>query len=597
MNDSGQPGVSKGAQGDAKLEVLLDQARSCLADFGEDYADALVDLDQLRVRFQSGVFRLAVLGQFKRGKSTLLNALLGAELLPTDILPVTAIPTYIAAAESLSVTVLFSDDSKTPARFDVGGELSLSGFLSKYVTESGNPNNQLGVERVEIGHPAAILNQGVVLIDTPGIGSTHRHNTEVAYEVLPQCDAALFLVSPDPPITEVELNYLKDIRQHLPRTFFVLNKVDNLDDKERVASINFLADQLTPLCHATPQIIAVSARNGLKARLSGDESGWNQSGMYEVENSLALFFAAEKKQVLIESLHRRLQDQLQNIRLRLQLSLHALQLPEEELSRKIDQFRGALPAIERENQAAEDVLEGDHDRAVVVLNRLIDDVRSQAKEAILEPVENYLCSVEDSEELERLCRQVLASQIPAVFTPAMRETVNRIHGEAINFLELHQQRCDELIEKVRKVAAELFAIPYQAPQARQAIVNFEIPGWSSDLFISDMDPIGQKFSRKFLTKKYRHKKTVQRLRQEALKLIGLNVEQVAWALRKGLDESFRKYRAQLNDELNKTIQATRQAMEIAVHKNEALISENSGREIAFSQAISTFDRLLEDISR
>ncbi len=596
MNEAVPPSVSSATDGDANLGQLLEQARQCLADFSPDYDDALANLDQLQERFQVGTFRLAVLGQFKRGKSTLLNALLGADLLATDILPVTAIPTYIKAANTASVTVFFINDKIEPARFEADGKLSLAAYLSKYATEAGNPQNQLGVDRVEVGYPAAILKQGVVLIDTPGIGSTHKHNTEVAYQVLPHCDAALFLVSADPPITEAELSYLQDIRQHLPRTFFLLNKVDNLDDRERVASLNFLADQLKPLCQAVPHIIPISARNGLRARLAHDNSGWVRSGMYEVENSLIEFFAAEKKQVLFESLQRRLHDQLLNIQLRLKLSITALQLTEEELNNKISQFRNALPAIEREKQAADDVLEGDHARAVAILNGKINDVRSVAKEKILKPVDNLLQSVDDTEELERLCRQVLVDKIPVVFTPAMRATVESIHHEAVKLLQLHQQRCDDLIEKVRKVAADLFAIPYHAPKAGQAIVNFDIPGWSSDLFISDMDPLGQKLSRKFFTKKYRHKKTVQRLRQEALKLIGLNVEQIAWALRQGLDESFRTYRVQLNSELDKTIQGTRQAMEIALRQNEALTSENSRQELVFSKALKTIDGLLNTVS-
>ncbi len=594
MNEAVQPAVASGGEGDGQLLQLLDQASQSLSGFRPDYNDALADLNELRSRIQSGTFRLAVLGQFKRGKSTLLNALLGLELLPTDILPVTAIPTYIKGADTPCAVVYFNSAQHEAKFFDASVDGSLGEFLSKYVTESGNPHNQLGVARVEVGYPSPLLQQGVVLVDTPGIGSTHKHNTEVAYEVLPHCDAALFVVSPEPPITEAELSYLRDIREQLPRTFFLLNKVDILDDRERVSSLNFLADQLTPLCQVAPHIIPISARKGLQARVQGDSSGWAKSGMYEVERSLIEFFSAEKKQVLRESLQRRLQTQLHNVQLRLQLSLNALRLPEDELNSKITQFRNALPAIEREKQAADDVLGGDHDRAVVVLNRKINQVRSLAKEKILQPVEAYLESIDDTEELERQCRQVLAEKIPVVFTPAMRVTVEEIHKEAIKLLILHQQRCDELIEKVRKTAAELFAIPYHAPQAGEAIVNFDIPGWSSDLFISDMDPLGQKLSRKFFTKKYRHKKTVERLRQEALKLIGLNVEQISWALRKGLDESFRKYRVHLNDELDKTIHATRQAMEMALSRNEELSSKSSPLEVELSKSLNTIEVLLNE---
>jgi predicted GTPase len=68
--------------------------------------------------------------------------------------------------------------------------------------------------------------QRAVLIDTPGIGSTHRHNTGMTLRFLPQCDAALFLVSADPPITEVEVAFLIEVRNRVQDLFFVMNKMD-----------------------------------------------------------------------------------------------------------------------------------------------------------------------------------------------------------------------------------------------------------------------------------------------------------------------------------------------------------------------------------
>jgi GTPase Era involved in 16S rRNA processing len=134
----------------------------------------------------------------------------------------------------------------------------------------------LKVSRVEISHPAPLLQQGVVLIDTPGVGSTLKHNTEVAHQILSQCDAALFLVSPDPPITEMELDYLQQIKQQLPRTFYLLNKVDFLDENEKKVSLRFLADQLSRFYSSAPQVLPISARKGLQARQSGDETGWRK---------------------------------------------------------------------------------------------------------------------------------------------------------------------------------------------------------------------------------------------------------------------------------------------------------------------------------
>lgn len=576
------------------LGRLLEDALKCFEAVDSDSGIDLTELAQLRVRLAQGCFRLAVLGQFKRGKSTLLNALLGDNLLPTDILPVTAIPTYLQYGEEFSVRV-FLERQVEPTLFSADSGRSLEDFLADYVTEAGNPNNRRQVDRVEINHPATILQQGVVLIDTPGIGSTFRHNTEIAYRILPQCDAALFLVSPDPPITEAELEYLKNIRQSLPRTFFLLNKVDFLAESEKTASLKFLADQLEPLCDGSPQILPISARKGLEARLAGDNGGWVKSGMEQVERNLIDFFVREKQQIFEESLRRKIRDQLQAQLLQLRLGLNALLLPEEALQERIEQFRCSLPAIEREKQAAHDLLAGDLSRIVDRLSSEVEKVRSRAKEKIVADLEKHFQSISDTEEMERVVRATLTENVPVFFADEMRKTAELVRREATGFLQLHQQRSEALIEQVRKLSAELFSIPYHAPSAGTSYVSFDVPAWTHDLFISDMDPFGQKFSRKFLSYRFRHRKTVKRLRIEAHKLLNQNVEQVNWTLRRGLDESFRTYGARLTEQLDKTIEATRNAMNLALEKHASQTRETTGRELKLRQTIDHVVGLTEKL--
>ena len=94
-----------------------------------------------------------------------------------------------------------------PSReFAVHAADEIRDVLFRFVAEDANPENRLGVERVELFYPADILADGTVIIDTPGVGSTLRHNTEAAWRVMPECDAAFFVVSADPPITESSLN-------------------------------------------------------------------------------------------------------------------------------------------------------------------------------------------------------------------------------------------------------------------------------------------------------------------------------------------------------------------------------------------------------
>ncbi|PLX82278.1 MAG: Dynamin family protein [Desulfuromonas sp.] len=558
------------------LAGLLERSAACLSRLGDDYADSRAGLESLQGRLAEGRFHLAVLGQFKRGKSTLLNALLGEDLLPTDILPVTAIPTFIEAGETLQVRVVF--DGERPAEVHAPGpDRPLAAILADYVTEAGNPHNERSVRRVEIAHPADLLRRGVVLIDTPGVGSTLRHNTEAAHQVLPQCDAALFLVSPDPPLTEMELEYLGRIRDRLPRIFFLLNKVDFLEAGDLQASLQFLRENLERHgdLEEAPRIFPISARKALQSRVSGDESGWKSSGLQEVEEHLIDFLAKEKQHTLQAALARQACDMVDEGAMRLQLTLRSLELPLEDLQQRLDTFAQVLPEVEREQHAAADVLAGDRKRAIALLDAKVEEVRERARSAILPRVEEYLDGEEDPEEMEELVRLLMARETPPFFSAAMRSVGETVRKEATDLLTLNQQRSNRIIEKVRQTAAELFQVPYRAPAGAAAYTPFSPPSWSSEVWVSDMDPLGQRISRKLFSQRFRRRRTVKRLREHCRSLLNQNVEQISWTLRRSLDESFRHFDYELREQLEKTVGATRGAVEVALGRREAQARETA----------------------
>ena len=136
--------------------------------------------------------------------------------------------------------------------------------------------------------PSPLLSKGVVLIDTPGIGSTFRHNTQATLNFLQQCDAAFFLISADPPISEVELDFLEQVRQKVPRLIFVLNKIDYLDAQERHEALTFFRRILVEHLNVEKNIpiFCVSSRQGLEAKLENIPERWAESGLEELETHL-----------------------------------------------------------------------------------------------------------------------------------------------------------------------------------------------------------------------------------------------------------------------------------------------------------------------
>ena len=228
----------------------------------------------------------------------MLNALLGAPVVPIGVTPVTAIPTFIKAGPKAAARITFQD-GKEPLVTTVEGEIP--GVLERYISEVKNPHNRFSVEIVEIEVRSEFLDDGIVLIDTPGVGSTFVHNTRAAEAVLTECDAAVFVVSPDPPITEAEVSYLSKVQELIPKIFFALNKVDLLDFRERGIVEHFLANVLKeqPAIVQPVRIFCVSARQGLQAKQDRDPQALAASGIQHLEQVLAGELAREKRAIVL----------------------------------------------------------------------------------------------------------------------------------------------------------------------------------------------------------------------------------------------------------------------------------------------------------
>lgn len=206
------------------LRQLAAVARELHMDDLAREADAVFD------RVAAGEFYVACVGQFKRGKSTLLDALVDDPVLPTGIVPVTAVPTVLRYGPHRSARVRLT----TTGWRDIDPD-----DLVRYVSEERNPENTLGVAGVEVCLDAPLLASGMCLVDTPGLGSVFAGNTELTRAFVPHIDAAVIVIGADPPLTGDELMLIEDVARHVDALLFVLNKVDRVSEHERAAAADF----------------------------------------------------------------------------------------------------------------------------------------------------------------------------------------------------------------------------------------------------------------------------------------------------------------------------------------------------------------------
>jgi small GTP-binding protein len=218
--------------------VGLQEIAQGLATLAIDWPDLAERAARLADRIQTQNFYVAVLGDFNRGKSTLVNALIGRKLLPTGAVPLTAVPTEVHFGAGRS-SITFTDGQKRAV---------LEGELADYVTERGNPGNTKGVLRVEVVTESALKAPGLVLVDTPGVASMNRHNTETALATLLDSDGALLVLAADSPLSESEFDILAELGRRRAKVFVVVSKIDHVSQCElnevRVFITKHLAEAL-----------------------------------------------------------------------------------------------------------------------------------------------------------------------------------------------------------------------------------------------------------------------------------------------------------------------------------------------------------------
>jgi ribosome biogenesis GTPase A len=146
----------------AEIREELEEALRALATFGDERpASPVVQGTRALLKKLAGqLFNVVVVGEFKRGKTTFVNALLGADVLPVAVVPLTSIVTAVTWGEEARAEVSFLDGRTESVPVE---------GLSRYVTERGNPGNGLGVDRAVLYYPAEELRDGVFLVDTPGV--------------------------------------------------------------------------------------------------------------------------------------------------------------------------------------------------------------------------------------------------------------------------------------------------------------------------------------------------------------------------------------------------------------------------------------------
>ena len=255
----------------------------------------------LFTRLAEDRFNLVLVGQFSRGKTSLMNAILGMDQLPTGIIPLTSVITSVAYGSVERVRVRYTKNF-------MDEDVPLAS-LPRYVTQQGNPGNAKGIKEAEVQLPSEFLRRGFHFVDTPGLGSAIEENTRTTKSYLPEADAYLLVTSFDSPLSGEEMRFLREVSASSRSVFVVLNKQDMVNDRERGEALDYVRGKLDATFEQNaPKLFSVSARQALAAKQAHDSERIEASGILSLERELVDFLLTQKRSEFLLRMCDRLAD-------------------------------------------------------------------------------------------------------------------------------------------------------------------------------------------------------------------------------------------------------------------------------------------------
>ncbi|MBN2059982.1 MAG: dynamin family protein [Deltaproteobacteria bacterium] len=513
----------------------------------------------LETKLLENRFNLVVLGQFKRGKSTFINSLLGDSLLPTSVIPLTSIVTALKYGEKETIDVIFENGSrKVVPRDDLAG----------YVTERGNPSNSKGVKQVQISFPSQYLKDGVSIIDTPGVGSTFENNTKMTYSYLPNVDAALFLLAVDPPISQADVAFLKDVRQYVEKIFFIQNKIDYLEAGEREESMAFSKDAIEKALGIDGiRIYPLSALMALEGKLTKNQDLVERSGLPLIDRVLGDFLVKAKGKSILRNAMNSLMKLLNDEEMAVELESRAIATPMDELEEKIRLFQTKMEAVKQDREDTRYYFEGEINRLIDLLDRDLQRLKEREIPRLLGELEktgksNECLTVSD---YVRLMESALHEGIVQTFDEWVIKEEERLNKEYTRVSRLYSEKTNEIIEAIVRVSAEIFDIRLERVETHEAMSSdsslYYMTGDPPKFF--DLEGAFDFFSHKILPRKLSRGMVLKDMKNKLPQKIDQNCGRVRWDFMERIKRSFMDFRWDLNLKIDATEEGIKRAIEKA----------------------------------
>jgi len=524
-----------------ELKGKADELARCASDRPEGVRAHL-----LAERLAAGRFLVAVVGEFKRGKSTLVNALVADAVLPTGVLPLTAVATELVFGEPATAVEFLDGRIEAISRDQI----------ASYVTEAGNPGNGRGVDRVEVRGSWGLLEPSVVLVDTPGLDSLYEHNTVAGRAALLDADGAVIVLSADAPLSQQELDLVQLLRDRRSPTFFVLNKADHLRPDELAEVRKFVVQTISAILGVEVKVFAIDARGALGvATGQSEQSEGMEFGSFLAE--IARFISDDLVSARAASARNELARLGSALSDAVAIERAARKLTDDDLGLLVERFANEAT---RQRQGFED------DRTLLARDAagLMDDIGEElAKFATSAPPEHdgalraVAAAASRSGLLDDL-RDTVRAAVEASFDGLRHTELAEVECRWIPLAETFRRRVQARVDAARQAAVDLFDVPLprsEVPQIAQQRDRF------SFLFVrvgSTTEPLSRAASR-VTPGRWARRRALARARAELASEFDKHAGRARWDLAQRLEAARLELEEAMRLELEGSIDAITQA--------------------------------------
>lgn len=362
----------------------------------KDYAqksDKVYDkLTKLLSDIYDDKYTIVVLGEFKRGKSTFLNTLLGKSLLPMNVLPETATINIIRYCDTPKVLVHYLDGHQET------GEANYD-FLKRF-SAADNQEDVCSIKYLEIGYPLDFIKENIVLIDTPGVSDLNEQRMEITYGIIPKANVVLFLLDAASPLKNTERIFIENklLNIGINHIIFIVNRYDFVDEEEEPDFLQDLKDRLINTFFSKDNdskikeicVLPLSALTALQGIENNDPITIEDSGLNLVKTKIEeLLYNGEIEYNKVQAYKLRLKQILQELFGELENKIALKKADITELEQMSDNLNKLLNESMDNKASIKLYIEESKQIVLAMVNKSVYFFRDKLQEDILDMVTTY----------------------------------------------------------------------------------------------------------------------------------------------------------------------------------------------------------------